>query len=106
MTLLHKKITVAKSKEVKTGWSNSQWNRQVLQDLVCDSKRDVLLVVIIQSCFTLKMTAAVSATLKILINLFPVVEVMHYSMHMVQLVAALNEHQQQHNKIALLFYSS
>jgi hypothetical protein len=29
MTLLYKKITVAKSKEVKTGWSNSRQNRQV-----------------------------------------------------------------------------
>jgi hypothetical protein len=49
------------------------------------------------------MATAMSATVKIVINLFPIVEVMHYSLHMVQLVAAPNEHQQQHNKIALLF---
>jgi hypothetical protein len=34
MTLIcKKKIIVAKYKEVKTGWSNSQWNRQVWQNL-------------------------------------------------------------------------
>jgi hypothetical protein len=47
-----------------------------------------------------------SAAFKILINLFPIVEVMHYILHMVRLVAALNDHQQQDNKFALLFYSS
>jgi hypothetical protein len=34
MTVLYKNITVAKSKEVKTGWSNSRRNRQVWQHLL------------------------------------------------------------------------
>jgi hypothetical protein len=31
-TSLCKKITVAKSKEVKTGWCDSRWNRPVWQN--------------------------------------------------------------------------
>jgi hypothetical protein len=34
MTLLFKKITVAKSEEVKTGWCNSRRNKQVWQKLL------------------------------------------------------------------------
>jgi hypothetical protein len=52
------------------------------------------------------MAATVSTAFTIMSSLFPVAEVMHYILLMVQLVVALNKLEQQHIKIALLFYSS